>query len=52
MAMAQSKFYGNAPTDIAIVGGTGVYAGVTGTVHSVTKTESTNYDTVSLHWAT
>jgi hypothetical protein len=50
MAMAASKTYGNAPTDIAIVGGTGVYAGATGTVHSVTKTESTSADTVTLTW--
>jgi hypothetical protein len=52
MGMAQTKFYGNAPTDIAIVGGTGAYAGATGTVHSVTKSENTNFDTVTLHWAT
>ena len=49
MAMAQTKFYGNAPTEIVIVGGTGVYQGVTGSIHSVTENETTNADTVTLH---
>ena len=51
MAMAQTKFYGNAPTEIVIVGGTGVYQGVTGSIHSVTENETTNADTVTLHWS-
>ena len=51
MAMAQSKFYGNAPTNIVIVGGTGVYQGVTGSIHSVTVNDNTNADTVTLHWS-
>jgi predicted dinucleotide-binding enzyme len=46
MGMAVTRFYGDAPDDIAIVGGTGVYAGATGTVHSVTKNQNTNDDTV------
>jgi hypothetical protein len=50
MAMAASKTYGNAPTNIAIVGGTGAYAGATGSVRSVTKSENTNDDTVTLTW--
>jgi hypothetical protein len=52
MGMALTKFYGNAPNEIAIVGGTGVYAGATGIVKSVTKSENVNEDTVTLHWAT
>jgi hypothetical protein len=51
MAMAQTKFYGNAPTNIVIVGGTGVYEGVTGSIHSVTVNDNTNADTVTLHWS-
>jgi hypothetical protein len=51
MAMARLKFYGNAPTDVVIVGGTGVYTGVTGMVHSVTKNENVNDDTFTLRWA-
>ena len=52
MAMAQIKFYGKSNrTDIAIVGGTGVYQGVTGSVVSISKNESTNDDTVTLNWS-
>ena len=52
MAMAATTFYGNSPNHIVIVGGTGVYQGVTGEVLSVPKTESTNEeDTVTLHWS-
>jgi hypothetical protein len=51
MGMAMRKFYGNAPTEIAILGGTGAYAGATGTVRSITKSENTNLDTVTLDWA-
>jgi hypothetical protein len=51
MAMAQTKFYGNTPTDIVIVGGTGVYQGVTGSILSVTKNDSINNDTVTLNWS-
>ena len=51
MAMAATTFYGNAPTSIVIVGGTGVYQGATGAILSVTKNESTNDDTVTLHWS-
>jgi hypothetical protein len=51
MAMAQTKFYGDSPTEIVIVGGTGVYQGVTGSIHSVTENETTNADTVTLHWS-
>ena len=51
MAMAQTKFYGNAPTNIVIVGGTGVYQGVSGSIHSVTVNDNTNADTVTLHWS-
>ena len=51
MVMAVAKFYGNSPpTDIAIVGGTGVYAGATGSIHSVSTGESTSADTVALTW--
>ena len=49
--MAVSDFYGNAPTRIVVVGGTGVYQGATGEIVSVSKTESTNADTVTLHWS-
>jgi hypothetical protein len=54
MAMAQLRFYGNAPTHVVIVGGTGVYAGVTGSVLSVSRGENSNYsdDTFTLSWAT
>ena len=51
MAMAVTSFYGNAPNRIVVVGGTGVYQGVTGEIVSVSKTESTNADTVTLHWS-
>ena len=51
MAMAATTFYGNAPNHIVIVGGTGVYQGATGEILSVTKTENTNEDTVTLHWS-
>ncbi len=52
MAMAQIKYYGSGKrTDIVIVGGTGVYQGATGSIVSITKTESTNDDTVTLNWA-
>jgi hypothetical protein len=51
MAMARTTFYGDAPNHIVIVGGTGVYQGVTGEILSVTTSESTNADTVTLHWS-
>jgi hypothetical protein len=35
------------PTDIAIIGGTGAYAGVRGQVHSVTTSSTRNRDTVT-----
>lgn len=51
MAMALIKWYGgNAPTHIAIVGGTGAYQGATGSVLSITRNETTNDDTVTLTW--
>jgi hypothetical protein len=54
MAMAQFKFYGNAPTHVVIVGGTGVYRGATGSVLSVSRGENSEYsdDTFTLSWAT
>jgi len=51
LAMAVTEFYGNAPDRIVVVGGTGVYQGVTGEIVSVPTSESTNADTVTLHWS-
>ena len=52
MAMAQLSFFGNAPTQIVIVGGTGVYQGVTGNIVSVSRGENSSFsdDTVTLTW--
>lgn len=53
MGMARFKFYGNAPGDVVIVGGTGAYQGVTGSIVSVSRSgENSNYsdDTVTLNW--
>jgi len=52
MAMAQLKEYGNAPTHVVIVGGTGAYQGATGSIVSVSRGENSNYsdDTVTLTW--
>src|SRR4051812_11809444 len=51
-AMAALNFYGNAPTQIAIVGRTGVYKGVTGNLRSVSRGENSPYtdDTFNLVW--
>jgi hypothetical protein len=50
MAMTRFAFYGNGPTNVTILGGTGVYAGVTGQVRSVSKSENVSDDTVMLNW--
>ena len=52
MAMAQVRFYGNAPTHVVIVGGTGTYQGVTGKILTVSRGENSNYsdDTITLNW--
>ena len=53
MAMAQLSFFGNAPTHIVIVGGTGVYQGATGSIVSVSRGENSSFsdDTVTLSWS-
>jgi hypothetical protein len=52
MVMAQVKFYGNAPTDVVVVGGTGAYQGATGSIVSASRGENSDYsdDTVTLNW--
>jgi hypothetical protein len=47
-AMAQLTFQGNT-THIAIVGGTGVYAGATGTVDSVSRSENSPFTDDTFH---
>ena len=53
MAMAQISASGNAPTHVVIVGGTGLYRGVTGSVLSVPRGENSlyNHDTITLTWS-
>jgi len=43
---------GNPPLDIAILGGTGVYEGVSGSIHSTSPSENSplSYDTFHLVW--
>jgi hypothetical protein len=52
MAMAVNSLSGNAPTQIVIVGGTGVYQGVTGSVVSVSRGQNSPFsdDTFTLNW--
>jgi len=53
MAMAHFTFYGNGPTHVVIVGGTGVYQGATGAVLSISRGQNSPYsdDTFTLNWA-
>ena len=48
MAMARFSF-GNAPTEVAIVGGTGVYRGATGYVTSVSRGENSPFSDDTFH---
>ena len=48
MAMARFSF-GNAPTEVAIVGGTGVYRGATGSVTTVSRGENTPFSDDTFH---
>jgi hypothetical protein len=52
MAMAVASFFGNAPTHVVIVGGTGVYQGVTGSVVSVSRGQNSDLtdDTMNIIW--
>ena len=52
MLMARLRFYSNAPTHIVVVGGTGVYQDVTGSIVSASRGENSQYsdDTVTLNW--
>jgi len=47
LILAAAPPQSNGPTNIAIVGGTGSYAGVRGQVHSVEASNTRNNDTVS-----
>jgi len=47
LILAAAPPQSNAPTDIAIVGGTGAYAGVRGQVRSVEVSDTRNDDTVT-----
>ena len=48
MAMARFSF-GNAPTEVAILGGTGVYRGATGYVTSVSRGENSPFSDDTFH---
>ena len=49
MGMARANFFSNAPTEIAIMGGTGVYRGATGYVVSVSRGENSPYSDDTFH---
>jgi hypothetical protein len=48
MGMARFSF-SNAPTEVAIVGGTGVYRGATGYITSVSRGENSNFSDDTFH---
>jgi hypothetical protein len=47
LILAATPPQSDGPTDIAIIGGTGAYAGVRGQVHSVTVSDTRNADTLT-----